>query len=162
MASVLLSCVQITAYNFHLGLLRPEPFWLNTAKSIRVRCEADCRYDISNPNSLAPVLARCHDRGFGGGRRLDKRASGSRFTVVSGEIIVQDDRPTGALPGGLVRGRHDRAAVVLCRTPDMRRTGQDESENWVVITLTIRGTRRYSSPRKPNGLSHCIFESLVV
>ena len=31
----LLSCVQITAYNFHLGLLRPEPFWLDTAKSTR-------------------------------------------------------------------------------------------------------------------------------
>ena len=31
----LLSCVQITAYNFHLGLLCPEPFWLDTAKSTR-------------------------------------------------------------------------------------------------------------------------------
>ena len=31
----LLSCMQIAAYNFHLGLLRPEPCWLDTAKSTR-------------------------------------------------------------------------------------------------------------------------------
>src|SRR5271157_6475568 len=31
----LLPCVQIATYNLHLGLLRPEPFWLDTAKSTR-------------------------------------------------------------------------------------------------------------------------------
>src|SRR6202158_4782850 len=30
-----LSGVQSASYNFHLGLLRPEPFWLDTAKSTR-------------------------------------------------------------------------------------------------------------------------------
>ncbi len=47
----------------------------------------------------------------GGGRRLDQRASGYRFTVVSGEIIARDDRPTGALPGRLVRGRRNAASA---------------------------------------------------
>jgi hypothetical protein len=32
--------VQIAAYNFHLGLLRPEPFWLEQ-KVYSDRCEAD-------------------------------------------------------------------------------------------------------------------------
>jgi N-acyl-D-amino-acid deacylase len=40
----------------------------------------------------------------GGGRRLDQRASGYRWMIVSGEVIARDDQPTGALPGRLVRG----------------------------------------------------------
>jgi len=32
--------VQIAAYNFHLGLLHPEPFWLEP-KVYSARCEAD-------------------------------------------------------------------------------------------------------------------------
>jgi hypothetical protein len=28
-------------YNLHLGLLRPEPFWLEHRKVYSVRCEAD-------------------------------------------------------------------------------------------------------------------------
>jgi hypothetical protein len=35
---VFVVCVQITTYNFHLGLLRPEPFWLDTAESTRCPC----------------------------------------------------------------------------------------------------------------------------
>jgi hypothetical protein len=31
-----LPCVQIDAYNFHLGLLRPSLFWLVPQKSTRV------------------------------------------------------------------------------------------------------------------------------
>ena len=41
----------------------------------------------------------------GGGRRLDQRASGYRYMLVSGEVITRDDRPTGTLPGRVVRGR---------------------------------------------------------
>src|SRR2546426_5194229 len=37
----LLSCVQIAAYNLHLGLLRPEPFWLDPVKVYSGRREAD-------------------------------------------------------------------------------------------------------------------------
>jgi hypothetical protein len=39
--TALLSCMQIAAYNFHLGLLRPEPFWLGYRKSLLGRREAD-------------------------------------------------------------------------------------------------------------------------
>ena len=40
----------------------------------------------------------------GGGRRLDQRASGYRYMLVSGEVITRNDTPTGVLPGRLVRG----------------------------------------------------------
>jgi N-acyl-D-aspartate/D-glutamate deacylase len=46
-----------------------------------------------------------------GGRRLDQSASGYRWTLVSGEVILRDDQPTGAYPGRLVRGRRTVAAV---------------------------------------------------
>jgi N-acyl-D-aspartate/D-glutamate deacylase len=38
------------------------------------------------------------------GRRLIQRADGYRYTVGAGEIIFEDGKPTGALPGKLIRG----------------------------------------------------------
>lgn len=40
-----------------------------------------------------------------GGRRLTQDATGYVATIVSGVITARDDKPTGALPGRLVRGR---------------------------------------------------------
>ena len=60
----------------------------------------------------APVIV---DDLPGGGRRLDQRASGYRYMLVSGEIIARDDQPTGVLPGKLVRGRQ-AAPVELAST----------------------------------------------
>ena len=39
-----------------------------------------------------------------GGKRFMQRAEGYRATIVSGEITLEHDEPTGALPGRLVRG----------------------------------------------------------
>jgi N-acyl-D-aspartate/D-glutamate deacylase len=39
-----------------------------------------------------------------GGRRLFQTASGYKATIVGGEVIQRDGKPTGALPGRLVRG----------------------------------------------------------
>jgi len=39
-----------------------------------------------------------------GGQRFMQRATGYRATVVSGEITMEHDEPTGALPGRLIRG----------------------------------------------------------
>ena len=39
-----------------------------------------------------------------GGKRLVQRARGYRATLVSGEVVLADGEPTGALPGKLVRG----------------------------------------------------------
>ena len=40
----------------------------------------------------------------GGARRLLQRATGYTATIVSGEVVVRDGEPTGALPGRLLRG----------------------------------------------------------
>ena len=39
-----------------------------------------------------------------GGRRLVQRVDGYRATIVSGEVTFENGEPTGARPGGLVRG----------------------------------------------------------
>ena len=39
-----------------------------------------------------------------GGRRLLQRADGYRATIVSGQVVMEDGEPTGALPGRLIRG----------------------------------------------------------
>jgi N-acyl-D-aspartate/D-glutamate deacylase len=39
-----------------------------------------------------------------GGKRLVQRARGYRATLVSGDVVLEDGEPTGALPGRLVRG----------------------------------------------------------
>ncbi len=49
----------------------------------------------------APVVR--HDLP-GGGMRLDQTAEGYDLTLVSGEIILRNDRPTDARPGRLIRG----------------------------------------------------------
>ena len=46
----------------------------------------------------------------GGGRRLDQAATGYHATICSGQVIRSNDRPTGARPGKLVRGRQDAPA----------------------------------------------------
>jgi N-acyl-D-aspartate/D-glutamate deacylase len=39
-----------------------------------------------------------------GGKRLVQKAAGYRYTIVSGEVVLEDGEPTGATPGKLVRG----------------------------------------------------------
>jgi N-acyl-D-aspartate/D-glutamate deacylase len=38
------------------------------------------------------------------GRRLKQTAKGYTATIVSGELVIDHDRPSGALPGRLLRG----------------------------------------------------------
>jgi N-acyl-D-aspartate/D-glutamate deacylase len=45
-----------------------------------------------------------------GGRRLDQTADGYVATIVSGEIIAENGKPTAARPGKLVRGRQPAPA----------------------------------------------------
>ncbi|MEB3031316.1 N-acyl-D-amino-acid deacylase family protein [[Mycobacterium] nativiensis] len=45
-----------------------------------------------------------------GGRRLDQAADGYVATIVSGEIIAENGKPTAARPGKLVRGRRPAPA----------------------------------------------------
>jgi N-acyl-D-aspartate/D-glutamate deacylase len=43
------------------------------------------------------------------GRRFVQRAEGYKYTIVSGEVVLADGEPTGALPGKVVRGGAGRA-----------------------------------------------------
>ena len=45
-----------------------------------------------------------------GGRRLDQTADGYVATVVSGQVIAENGKPTAARPGKLVRGRQPAPA----------------------------------------------------
>jgi len=45
-----------------------------------------------------------------GGKRFMQRAKGYRATIVTGEIAMEHDEPTGALPGRLVRGEQGARA----------------------------------------------------
>ncbi|PQM50563.1 N-acyl-D-amino-acid deacylase family protein [Mycolicibacter virginiensis] len=45
-----------------------------------------------------------------GGRRLDQTADGYVATIVSGEVIAENGKPTAARPGKLVRGRQPAPA----------------------------------------------------
>jgi N-acyl-D-amino-acid deacylase len=38
------------------------------------------------------------------GRRFIQRVDGYKYTIVSGEVILEDGRPAGAMPGKIVRG----------------------------------------------------------
>src|SRR5205085_1998703 len=58
----------------------------------------------------------------GGGRRLLQDAVGYRATVVSGEVVAEGGRLTGARPGRIVRlGRLGRSSCTS-RRPACRRT----------------------------------------
>ncbi len=57
--------------------------------------------DTDGLRLTAPVMVRDLPAG---GKRLMQRAEGYRATVVSGEVTMRDDEPTGNLPGRLLRG----------------------------------------------------------
>jgi len=40
----------------------------------------------------------------GEGKRLIQKIDGYRYTIQSGEVTYEDGKPTGVLPGKLVRG----------------------------------------------------------
>ena len=61
---------------------------------------------IDHPNlSLSPPTI-VHDLPAGG-RRLMQTATGYVATIVAGEVVIDRDRPTGALPGRLLRGARE-------------------------------------------------------
>ena len=46
------------------------------------------------------------------GRRLIQKVDGYEATIVSGEVVNREGKPTGALPGRLVRGVKAEARAV--------------------------------------------------
>jgi N-acyl-D-aspartate/D-glutamate deacylase len=65
---------------------------------------------INYDKLLLPAPHVVHDLP-GGGQRLDQKAEGYVATIVSGQVIARDGKPTAARPGRLVRGRQPAPRV---------------------------------------------------
>jgi N-acyl-D-amino-acid deacylase len=59
---------------------------------------------VFDPDTVAPEMPEVVNDLPAGARRLVQRARGFAATVVNGEILLRDGKPTGALPGQLLRG----------------------------------------------------------
>jgi N-acyl-D-aspartate/D-glutamate deacylase len=59
---------------------------------------------VFDPETIAPEMPEVVHDLPAGARRLVQRARGIAATVVNGEILLRDGKPTGAHPGQLLRG----------------------------------------------------------
>ena len=59
---------------------------------------------VFDPDTIAPEMPEVVRDLPAGARRLVQRARGIAATVVNGEVVLRDGKPTGALPGRLLRG----------------------------------------------------------
>ncbi len=59
---------------------------------------------VFDPETIAPEMPEVVHDLPAGARRLVQRARGIAATVVNGEVVLRDGKPTGALPGRLLRG----------------------------------------------------------
>jgi N-acyl-D-amino-acid deacylase len=59
---------------------------------------------VFNPDTLMAELPEVVDDLPAGARRLVQRTRGMAATVVNGQILLREGKPTGALPGRLLRG----------------------------------------------------------
>ena len=58
---------------------------------------------VFDPETIAPEMPEVVRDLPAGARRLTQRARGIAATVVNGEVVLRDGKPTGALPGRLLR-----------------------------------------------------------
>ena len=58
---------------------------------------------VLDPDTIAPEMPEVVRDLPAGARRLTQRARGIAATVVNGEVVLRDGKPTGALPGQLLR-----------------------------------------------------------
>jgi len=59
---------------------------------------------VFDPETIAPEMPEVVDDLPAGARRLVQRARGVAATVVNGAVLLREGKPTGALPGQLLRG----------------------------------------------------------
>jgi N-acyl-D-aspartate/D-glutamate deacylase len=80
-------------------------YGLRDRGSLEVGKKADINViDLEGLKLEAPEMI--HDLPAGG-KRFMQRARGYRATIVSGEITMEHDEPTGVLPGVLIRGEQN-------------------------------------------------------
>jgi N-acyl-D-amino-acid deacylase len=63
---------------------------------------------VFDPDTIAPEMPEVVHDLPGGARRLVQRARGIAATIVGGEVVLREGKPTGALPGQLLRGPYAR------------------------------------------------------
>jgi N-acyl-D-amino-acid deacylase len=59
---------------------------------------------VFDADTVAPEMPEVAHDLPAGARRLVQRSRGFAATIVNGEIVLRDGKPTGALPGQLLRG----------------------------------------------------------
>jgi N-acyl-D-aspartate/D-glutamate deacylase len=64
---------------------------------------------VFDPNTIAAEMPEVVNDLPAGAKRLVQRCRGIAATVVNGETVLRDGKPTGALPGQLLRGPRARA-----------------------------------------------------
>ncbi len=67
---------------------------------------------VFDPDTIAPEMPEVANDLPAGARRLVQRARGIAATVVNGEVVLRDGKPTGARPGQLLRGPYARRSAV--------------------------------------------------
>jgi N-acyl-D-amino-acid deacylase len=65
---------------------------------------------VFDPGTIGPEMPEVANDLPAGARRLVQRARGIAATVVNGEVVLREGKPTGALPGRLLRGPCARIA----------------------------------------------------
>ena len=60
---------------------------------------------VFNPDTITATMPEVVHDLPAGARRLVQRTKGMAATVVNGKIVLKDCKPTGALPGRLLRGQ---------------------------------------------------------
>ena len=59
---------------------------------------------VFDPDTVAPRMPEVVTDLPAGAKRLKQTAEGIKATVVAGQVVLEDNAPTGALPGKLLRG----------------------------------------------------------
>jgi N-acyl-D-amino-acid deacylase len=59
---------------------------------------------VFDPARIAPEMPEVVHDLPAGARRLVQKAQGIAATIVNGEVVLRDGKPTGTLPGQLLRG----------------------------------------------------------
>ena len=68
-------------------------------------CGLAADLNVIDPETVAPQMPRVVHDLPAGGKRIEQKATGIRATIVAGEVVHDDGKHTGALPGRLLRGR---------------------------------------------------------
>jgi N-acyl-D-aspartate/D-glutamate deacylase len=65
---------------------------------------------VLDPATVAPLMPKVVHDLPAGAKRLIQKSTGIPYTIVNGQVMLEGDRPTGALPGRLARGPLGRRA----------------------------------------------------